>query len=291
MPLRRLLVLGFAFLGALHAQSQRSVADRKGDFTTQPVGILTQGPFAGPFTAAGVIHFDGAGQFAGVATSSFNGKVIYPFLATGFYNVTPDCLLTTLETTLRIAFEGYITDTRNEVYLFQPDAGAITTATLHRRDMSSCNEASLRGTFGIQAAGSNIIAQGRIAQSGRLTFDGAGGLSGATVSSVNGALLRTTLTGTYRIDTDCTFQARLVDATGTISHIFGMLFDAGNQFIFDYSDDGLVIAGQAKRTVAPFCNPHQIPRNFHHAKPIVDQIARFASETINPAFHHFWNET
>ena len=38
-------------------------------------------------------------------------------------------------------------------------------------------------------------------------------------------------------------------------------------------------------------NRYQSPMNFHQAKPTVDQIARFASETINPAFHHFWKET
>ena len=32
---------------------------------------------------------------------------------------------------------------------------------------------------------------------------------------------------------------------------------------------------------------YQIPISFHHPKPMVDQMARLASDTTNPTFHHF----
>ena len=235
--------------GLLLGQNRCSVADMKGDFATQPQGILTEGPFAGPFAATGVIHFDGAGKFSGVATSSFNGGVIFPFDAVGNYGVTPDCFVTILETTLQIAFEGFLSNTKNEVVLFQPDPGAITVNTLRRQLISNCTDVSLKDTYAIQAAGSNIITGGKFAQNGRIKFDGAGKFTGVTASSVNGAILRTPITGTYRVDQECNFLARFTDKDGVVSHIFGTLFEAGTQFIFIYSEDGLVVSGQGRRAV------------------------------------------
>jgi len=240
------LVIGwFALAGLLKAQTLCTNADLRGDFSTQPKGILTLGPFAGPFSAAGVIRFDGEGRFEGVATSSFNGTVIFPFEATGSYTVTPDCLVSTFEETLRIAFEGYVSKSRNDVFLFQPQDSTITTNTLHRLHISACRDADLRDNWVIQASGNNIITSGSFAQIGTLRFDGEGNVTGTTGSSVNGLIARNTLSGTYSVREDCNFSARLTDENGVVSHLFGTLFDDGSQFIFIYSDDGAVIPGSA----------------------------------------------
>jgi hypothetical protein len=241
------IVAGLAAIGTLQAQC--TVADMKGDFATQPNGFLTEGPFAGPFAATGVIHFDGAGTFSGVATSSFNGGVIFPFLAVGFYGVTNDCFVTILETTLQIRFEGYLSATKNEVVLLQPDAGSISVNTLRRTLISDCTNASLSNNWAIEAAGNNIVTGGHFSQNGRLKFDGNGTFSGVTASSINGVIARTTVTGEYSVDSECNFHARIVDKDGVISHIFGTLFDGGSELNFIYSDDGLVIFGQARRAV------------------------------------------
>jgi hypothetical protein len=242
-----LFVAFFSFVAGLHAQC--SAADMKGDFATQPQGILTGGPFAGPFAATGVIHFDGVGKFAGVATSSFNGGVIYPFDAVGHYEVSADCFVTILETTLQIGFEGYISATKNEVVLVQPDEGAITTNVLRKMFISSCDSSYLNNYWAIQSVGSNIVTQGRFAQNGRLKFDGKGGFTGVTASSVEGTLIRKNVSGTYSVDGECNFLGRLVDQDGVVSHFFGTLFNQGEQFIFIYSDDGLVIPGQGRQAV------------------------------------------
>ena len=221
----------------------------KGDFATQPLGILTGGPFTGPFAATGVIHFDGAGKFTGVTSSSFNGAIIFPFPAVGVYSVTADCFVTVLETTLQIAFEGYIGNGKNDVVLLQPDPGAITVNLLRRLLISNCTTSTLKDTWAIQAVGSNTKTESRFAQNGRLKFDGNGNFSGVTASSVNGDIRRTPVTGTYQVDGECNFTARLVDKAGVVSTIFGTLFGVGNEFLFIYRDDGLVISGQARRAV------------------------------------------
>jgi hypothetical protein len=248
-----LLLSVFSLAGLVHAQESCSNADMEGEFATQPKGILTIGPFAGPFAATGIIHFDGAGRFEGVATSSFNGSIIFPFDATGSYHVTSDCVLSIFEETLRIGFEGIISKSKDEVPLYQPQDTAITTNVLRRLKISSCTAANLRDKWVIQASGSNIIRSGLFAQIGALSFDGAGRVTGKTGSSRNGAIVSRSVSGTYRVQQDCTFSVRLTDETAAVSHIFGTFFEDGSQFIFIYSDDGVVFTGVAEQ-IQPSCS-------------------------------------
>ena len=243
------LIFCAALMQSVSLHGQCTAADMKGDFATQPQGFFTLGPVAGPFAANGVIHFDGVGKFTGVATSSFNGGIIYPFDAVGTYTVGADCRVVVFETTLSITFEGYFANNKNEVVLFQPDRAAVTVNILRRQNLTpgDCIPAKLRDTWAIQAAGDIIETGGRFAQNGRLTFDGTGGLTGLTNSSINGQIARETVRGTYRVDAECNFSARFVNTKGVEASIFGTLFDAGNQFIFIYSDNGLVVTGFGKR--------------------------------------------
>ena len=242
-----LLLSIFTFAGLIQAQESCSDADMRGEFATQPKGLLTIGPFAGPFAATGIIHFDGVGRFEGVATSSFNGTVIFPFDATGSYSVTPDCVLTIFEETLRIGFEGIISRTKDEVPLYQPQDTAITTNVLRRLKIPSCTSANLQDDWAIQASGSNIITGGSFAQIGALRFDGAGHVTGKTGFSRNGLIVSRNLSGTYRVQENCTFSVRLTDETETVTHFYGTFFDDGSQFILIYSDDGVVFTGVAEQ--------------------------------------------
>lgn len=243
-----LALLPLILLGVPSLQAQCTVADMKGDFATQPQGTLTAGPFAGPFAATGVIHFDGAGKFTGVATSSFNGTVIYPFFAEGDYGVTPDCLVTILETTLRIGFEGYMSSTKNEVTLVQPDDGAITTNTLRRIQMpGGCSDASLNGVWTFQANGANIATSARVSQSARITFDGNGTFRGNTAGSIEGVFSRSIISGTVQVFPDCTFLWKYTDQSGTGTLLWGTFLGAGDQFIMIYSVDGVVITGTGRQ--------------------------------------------
>ena len=220
-----------------------------GSFATQPQGFLTIGPFAGPFAATGIIHFDGVGRFEGVATSSFNGSIIFPFDAIGDYSVTPDCFVFIFEETLRIAFEGYLTKDKNEVVLFQPQDTSITTNVLRRLLLPSCHAGTLNNNWAIQATGSSIIASGTFAQNGRFRFDGNGNFTGATASSFNGTVLRNNVTGTYRMNADCTFTARFTNDANQVANFYGTMYGDGREFIFIYSNDGLVITGLARQAV------------------------------------------
>jgi hypothetical protein len=244
------LVIGFfAICGLIQAQSPCTKADLKGDFATQPIGFLTTGPYAGPFAGTGLIRFDGEGRFQGVATSSFNGTIVFPFNAIGNFTVSPDCFVTIFDQVLQIAFEGYFSRNKERLFFFQPQEFTVTTNILHRLHISSCTDESLRGRWVIQASGGSIITGGRLAQIGALHFDGVGGVRGQLGSSVNGAIIRNILIGTYRVTSDCSFSVRLSDENGIVFHTYGTLFGEGSQFVFIYSDKGAVITGVAEQIV------------------------------------------
>ena len=244
------LVIGlFAAAGLLEAQTPCTKADLMGEYATQPIGVLTIGPFAGPFAGTGLIHFDGRGGFAGVATSSFNGTIVFPFNAIGTFTVSPDCFVTIFDQVLRIAFEGYLSKDKERLYFYQPQDTAVTTNILHRLHVSACTKAQLQGNWVMLASGGSIITGGRFAQTGRLRFDAQGIVTGTAGSSVSGAIVRSTFSGTYRVQEDCSFSVRLADENGILSHIYGTLYGDGSKFVFIYSDEGIVVTGVAEQTV------------------------------------------
>jgi hypothetical protein len=226
-----------------------TAADLKGDFVAQPQGILTAGPFAGPFSATGVVHFDGKGAFTGVATTSFFGHVIYPFPADGTYTVTPDCFVSIVEEVLHIRFVGFFSSSRNEVLMVEPDADSITANTLHRIVDLSCANASLSGNWVLNGTGTYVRNGHRTAQAQRINFDGAGNMTGTRYSSVEGKFSNTTLVGTYAMNRDCTFLGRATDALGNVDLWFGTLFNEGEQIKYNYREDGLVFAGQGRTSL------------------------------------------
>lgn len=242
-------LIAAALLALSPAAAQCTAADMKGDFATQPTGLLTAGPAAGLFGATGVLRFDGVGRFSGTTASSFNGVIIYPFSAEGSYRMTSDCKLSVFEETLRIAFEGYMTTSRNEVVLLLPQDSTISLNILRRTNVASCGPESVKGTWVIQSVGNNILTRGRFSQNGRIQFDGVGRVSGVTASSVEGAIVNNRISGTYRVLDGCGFIVQYQNEGGAAASWYAAPFDGFKQFLFIYSVNGLVITGQARQGI------------------------------------------
>lgn len=76
---------------------------------------------------------------------------------------------------------------------------------------STCSLASLEGAFGISGTGS-VEGVGAAVRVGREVFDGRGHASGVATTSLNGAVLRSTFTATYKVNPDCTGTVTEVDS-------------------------------------------------------------------------------
>jgi hypothetical protein len=237
-----------SLLLASAAWAQCSVADIKGDYATQPKGILTGGPYTGPFAGTGIINFDGAGSFFGTATSSFNGNIVFPFYAYGYYNVSADCTVTILDQKLQLGFEGYLSSTKRQVVLVEPDNGTITTNTLDLIRMPApCTVASLTGSWAFNMAGTDVARIAKFSQLGRLKFDDQGAFSGLLSTSIDGVISRNTVTGKVQVYNDCTFFWKHTDDTGASKLMYGAFSGTGDEIILIYAEDGIVVTGSGRK--------------------------------------------
>ena len=118
-----------------------------------------------------------------------------------------------------------------------------------------CSAASLLGTFSRRDTGTVLMAPtaaavGPIAVVGTFTFNGAGSVAGASVSSQNGAISQGTQTGTYTVNSDCTGTITVQGSSGHAAHYSFVMDDNGNEFQYICTDSGpisIVYAGTARR--------------------------------------------
>ena len=114
-----------------------------------------------------------------------------------------------------------------------------------------CSVGSLQGSFGVTTTGF-IVAFGPIgsvADVGVITFDGNGGVSQNTTTSLNGAILQNRIgTGTYIVNSDCTgsvsvqIPPRVEPSTSNF-----VIVDHGKELRLINTGNGRVLAGNAKR--------------------------------------------
>ena len=111
-----------------------------------------------------------------------------------------------------------------------------------------CSNASLDGSYGLQAAGS-IIGVGNFAAVGRFIFDGKGNLSATLFTRVNGNNNKLSITGTYSVSPDCTVSDTWNASNGGVSTHESVIVDNGQgYFILNNTlGDGSVISGEARK--------------------------------------------
>ena len=111
---------------------------------------------------------------------------------------------------------------------------ALAMAPAAKAQATGCNNTMLRGTFVYTLTGfSANPAEGPAAELGVQAFDGRGGTTATATLSVNGTIYKLTITGTYKVNDDCTGTFTLqVSPFGFTNNIFFVIDNGGNGFQF-----------------------------------------------------------
>jgi len=113
---------------------------------------------------------------------------------------------------------------------------------------NTCTNASLIGPYGYTITGVVVNSNASfysVAESGTVTADGNGNLTGSNTFSEAGQILSQTLTGTYTINSDCTGTVTTLDSIGPANFNI-VIVDNGQQVLFIESDAGVAVSGSAK---------------------------------------------
>ena len=108
---------------------------------------------------------------------------------------------------------------------------------------NGCSNASLQGSFGYSVSGWTLapgtLIMVPLADTGRVTVDGAGNGSGFDTLSVNGVIVKRTYSGTYSVKDDCSGSAVYVDSLGNTIHEDFVVTSNGNQIAVIVTDPAM----------------------------------------------------
>ena len=113
-------------------------------------------------------------------------------------------------------------------------------STLPAFSAVDCTERDLQGPYGFLLSGVTTISgtEAPVAGLARIEFDGHSSISGYSSVNFNGLLLGNPVTGTYKVNNDCTVSLSLQDDSGAFQNFSGTLNQAGNRLSVRQTDRG-----------------------------------------------------
>jgi|HubBroStandDraft_6_1064221.scaffolds.fasta_scaffold256628_2 hypothetical protein len=137
---------------------------------------------------------------------------------------------------------------------------AMPTCAAWAQDNDGCSSATLSGSFGFTLTGTIGVPSSPqlFADVGTQTFDGKSNTDVISTVSVNGTLYKSTLTGTYVVNQDCTGSFTLsgssvpLSGTGGVvnippTHHYFVIVGGGAEFDFIPENSGSVRIGVGKK--------------------------------------------
>jgi hypothetical protein len=258
--LRAMMAMAVA-LGAqhiLHAQPvQYDVSSVNGAYIYSINGSALD-PISGSTTRiveAGRLTADGAGNLSGADTVIVDGSVTRRTFW-GTYAINPDgtgALVLNPSWGPQIHADFFLAGNANILRLVLTDAGNTLSGVLEAQQNAAqptpstgYTAAALNGAYDYGITGSAADIYGNVTQIrevGRLTADGAGNLTGSSTVSINGSVVRRTLTGSYSINPDGSGSATLYPSWGPPINMD--LFVSGNGLTAEFvvTDSGSTLSG------------------------------------------------
>ena len=141
---------------------------------------------------------------------------------------------------------------RGALFVVEPTAQAATY--LDDSFSAPCSAQTIKGSYGISTTGSIVSAGpiGLVGDVGVITFDGTVGVAQTSTVSLNGAIIlsRSSVSGSYEVDGDCTGEISLVlpTPTGTTTSTSRfVIVHNGEELMTVVTGAGRVLTGTAKR--------------------------------------------
>ncbi|MFL6417015.1 MAG: hypothetical protein ACJ74Y_15240 [Bryobacteraceae bacterium] len=262
--------LGFAVLAQAKDHDRRGCDNRslRGDFAftaegTTLAALALPAALTGAFSSGGFTHFDGAGHFTLIATTSFNGAVQGPATVAGTYSVNEDCSYTS-KASNGVTFRAAIVDDGHEILILQTTPGTVIAGVAKKRGSDegsdsgqdregrhgTCSAETFSGNYGFLAkgfAGPPTLPTAQIAPLagvGIIHVDFNGTFTMSAQRSAGGAIDPDplTLTGSYTLSPDCTAQL-----TFDVGFHFTATIVSGDEAFFIETDPGTAVSVIAKR--------------------------------------------
>jgi len=258
--LRAIVAMGTALGGhqLLHSQTmQYNVSNLVGGYAYSISGSAMD-PISGSITRiaeAGRLTADGAGNVSGVDTVIVAGSATRRTFS-GTYTMNPDgtgSLALNPSWGPQIHADFFAGGNASVLRVVLTDSGNTLSGILEAQQPTGQTPPSagytlaiLSGGYDYGIAGSALDDYGNVTsirEVGRLIADGAGNLTGTSTVSVNGSVVRRTLTGTYSINSDGSGSATLYPSWGPPIDIDLFISANGLTTEFVVTDSGSTLAG------------------------------------------------
>jgi hypothetical protein len=198
-----------------------------------------------PASSVDQITVDGLGHLSGTATKSIDGTIV-TYTITGSYNIAANCNGSAIFNNQSGQTEHgniYLNNANAGAFLIQTDKSHVQSSIAVAQGAATCTNLGVKNPYSFEATGT-VIGTGQVAAAGRLTMNGTGAISGTLTLSLDGTIHSSaSVTGTYKINPNCTGTASITPTGLSPMHFNLVVVNAGKQIMAIETDNNTIVTG------------------------------------------------